>query len=746
MQQRIPSQVPDLIQTHPAAVLVCVVFALLATLFNLTGPVFEAPDEHLHYDFIRVLQIERRLPVVDLAGPFTEYHQPPLYYALAGLVTAPLPHPEIEPYIEVNPFWAYRLDQFGVDNKNQFLHDPSRSISNDLGLLAIHLTRGLSTVFGLLTLILVYALALAFLPKQAAVAVMALVAFIPNVLLTHGAVTNDSLVILITAASGLALTRLVASPEAPPWWVWAGVSVLLGLGLLTKLSAWPLLPVSALAVTLLALRLKSGRLFVIAGVILLGGVLLIGGWWIWRNVALYGDPTGLASMWAVWGERSGLNVLAELRAFRRSFWINFGYGNVPAPDWVYVLLDLFVIGGLLGLINSGLRGWRDLPRERRDQIVVLATLCRLTFGALLWYLLRTIAVTGRQLYPALPPLALGLVVGWLVWLPADWRERVGWGFSGATAACALAAWALIFLPAYRPAPHIATIDTLPPELQQSLIALDWRYSDAATLVAVDLPPGPVNAGDTVDVGLLWQVESQTESPHAVAVHLIDQHGEFVGKRDTYPGLGTWPTTFWPNNQIIIDRVPVPINSDAEGPILLRVEVVLYDYSSGERLTIRAPDGAEIGFPIVGQIKLADRNNQLGDPDWQTEGVFSGPVRLAGLDIASETTLPGESLELGLHWQSAGPLDQDYTIFVHLLSQDGTLVAQADGPPLDNLYPTTAWGADESFVDRRSLPLPTDLAAGDYSLAIGLYDPVSGQRLLLDDGSDSVWFRDVIQID
>ena len=114
--------------THQwAIVAILIVYMVLATLYNFANPVFESPDEIYHYDFIRYIQKNGHLPVIDMDGPETQYHQVPLYYIVTAAITSPLPHEEsIIPYTVRNPFWAYEIRQIGRDNKNQYLHDSSQ--------------------------------------------------------------------------------------------------------------------------------------------------------------------------------------------------------------------------------------------------------------------------------------------------------------------------------------------------------------------------------------------------------------------------------------------------------------------------------------------------------------------------------------------------------------------------------------------------------------------------------------------
>jgi hypothetical protein len=86
-------------------------------------------------------------------------------------------------------------------------------------------------------------------------------------------------------------------------------------------------------------------------------------------------------------------------------------------------------------------------------------------------------------------------------------------------------------------------------------------------------------------------------------------------------------------------------------------------------------------------------------------------------------LAGRTTEtrLTLYWQTSSSLGTDYTVFVHSLNDDGSLIGQADGPPVANRYPTTAWQRGEIVQDSRVVP------TGDLYL-VGLYNRASGDRL------------------
>jgi hypothetical protein len=119
-----------------------------------------------------------------------------------------------------------------------------------------------------------------------------------------------------------------------------------------------------------------------------------------------------------------------------------------------------------------------------------------------------------------------------------------------------------------------------------------------------------------------------------------------------------------------------------------------------------------------------------DPYWSAHGptrvnvrftlpTSQGEIFLLAYLIQPEDAKTGTRLTL--YWQTSATLQTDYTVFVHSLDAAGALIGQADGPPLMNHYPTTAWRTGEIVQDSRLVP------PGDHYL-VGLYDPTTGQRL------------------
>lgn len=123
---------------------------------------------------------------------------------------------------------------------------------------------------------------------------------------------------------------------------------------------------------------------------------------------------------------------------------------------------------------------------------------------------------------------------------------------------------------------------------------------------------------------------------------------------------------------------------------------------------------------------------FGDPAASPVSEANGWIRLNGYALTSTAT-PGGQVLLSLLWQSLQPVTTDYQVFVHLLDAQGNKLLQRDGQPVVWLRPTSTWQPGEIITDHYGLLLPATLSAGRYTLAVGLYDPVTGQRLAVSAG-------------
>jgi len=86
--------------------------------------------------------------------------------------------------------------------------------------------------------------------------------------------------------------------------------------------------------------------------------------------------------------------------------------------------------------------------------------------------------------------------------------------------------------------------------------------------------------------------------------------------------------------------------------------------------------------------------------------FGGVMKLLGYNLQPTTCnlQPGDYLDVTLYWQSLAEMNQDYSVFVHLLDENELIVAQRDMYPGQGLYPTSLWSAGGAIANRYVLTL------------------------------------------
>jgi len=105
--------------------------------------------------------------------------------------------------------------------------------------------------------------------------------------------------------------------------------------------------------------------------------------------------------------------------------------------------------------------------------------------------------------------------------------------------------------------------------------------------------------------------------------------------------------------------------------------------------------------------------------------FEAGILLNALEVY---ILAPTTLLVRLDWSTIAPLNEDYTVFTHLIGPDDTLITQHDSPPVNGFRPTKMWKQGEVIVDYHWLELPVDIPTDTCKLRVGLYQPQTGQRL------------------
>lgn len=745
--------------------LILSIYLFLAIGYGIVTPLFETPDEHLHYFTAEFLARENRLPTTRDAGLMgQEAAQPPLYYILASILVKAIPagddasrliwpNGRTDTSAVVGRLWpnpeADPQDPRGESranppiNVNMFIHTPNEAWPWQGYALSAHLIRLLSAVFGLGTLLCIYAAGRVVWPGAPARALVAsgLVAFLPQYAFLHGAITNDVAIIFFSSAAIWQLLRLLRPQPAGLAKSKAGVLILLGvtigLAILSK-AAGIILLIYVVAVLSLQALLAGGnhrwrRAASTAGLIALPA-LLVGGWLLWRNWTLYGDPTAANQFILIAGGERPFTlrqVWNDLDRVWFSTFAIFGWMNLQAPTWVYVIWNGIVLVALAGAARWAVAAGRGglSPTDDRGQGASPAgdrhekaadRLTRLLFHpavilggwfvvvALAWlqFMLRTPADQGRLFFPALVPMALGTAFGLSRW-PRPWTQAAALALALITAVYCLFG---VVGPAYAPPPLVSSVPA-------EAMPLAIEFEEGLNLLGVSVDTPTVRTGEWVWLTLYWQARAGgVGRPPQVDLELFGRGFERIGRLLAYHGRGNYPATLWPDGAIIADRIAVRPFVDSEAPVEARLTVKLNEDSPRQ----------DVATVKITPAEWPDRLEPVA--------TIGEAIELGTAELPVDAAESGDTVPVRLRWQvTAPPGPALLHVFVHLGEPNQQPLAQTDGPVMagpfgPSEYPPNLWAAGEVFDQTIYLALPEDLSPGEYPVQVGVYDYASGVRL------------------
>ncbi len=115
-------------------------------------------------------------------------------------------------------------------------------------------------------------------------------------------------------------------------------------------------------------------------------------------------------------------------------------------------------------------------------------------------------------------------------------------------------------------------------------------------------------------------------------------------------------------------------------------------------------------------------------------LFDERLQLVSVDFpAGRAAQAGELLPLALNWTPTAEIMVNYQVSVQFLNAEGELVLQRDSAPQGSFGLTISWPPGAPMIDHHALLLPEDLAAGEYTLQIVLYDLETNERFPVQQG-------------
>ncbi len=405
------------VQSHTSGANVALVLLLLAylataTLYNLSVPIGEAPDEADHIQYVEVVRQTGQLPTIPKNSPRYSYEaeQPPLYYLIETIWIRVLwPDDNLLPDLKLNPLFSAN-ENFSFEHNpvpNVFLHD--YPFARDL---PAHLMRLLSSLFGLLTLLFIWWAARIAWPESsgASLSAVGFVAFLPGFTFTSATVTNDSLAAALGAVIVFGCVYQLRRGLTGQSILLLGIAA--GLGILCKRSLLAMVPLLVI-VPLLVSAPARRRLISMVGALVIAVV--IGAWPLVSNMLTYGDPFATDVTLAV---KAALTSPLEGRPgywlspgyhieLYNSLWGAFGIRSIDLPNFLYALYYVILLMAAVGLI----RRRKDVAGMQRKVLLVLLVAFLLINAGVAYQNTQFWAVQGRLLLPGLAALALFIGYG-----------------------------------------------------------------------------------------------------------------------------------------------------------------------------------------------------------------------------------------------------------------------------------------------------------------------------------------------
>ena len=248
--------------------------------------------------------------------------------------------------------------------------------------------------------------------------------------------------------------------------------------------------------------------------------------------------------------------------------------------------------------------------------------------------------------------------------------------------------------------------------------------------------------------LYFRSQHPLDRDYFIALYLVDEAGQVVGSTvQPQPATVWYPTSRWQPGEVVKIRantlswwtgdrkhhsVALGImdgNDTWDVSRRLRPTVVESAWltplpADGTLLQLMTFRNTWAGAKPV----LRERRFTIPQIEHPMEATLADQVRFLGYDLSPPPYKRGETLHLTLYWQAVTRMAQSYTVFVHLLNEDGLMGGQWDSAPGGGLLPTTVWLEGEVIADEYEVPIKAGAPPGEYTIEIGMYEASTGERL------------------
>jgi hypothetical protein len=257
----------------------------------------------------------------------------------------------------------------------------------------------------------------------------------------------------------------------------------------------------------------------------------------------------------------------------------------------------------------------------------------------------------------------------------------------------------------------------PPPMQY---LLDTAVEGKIALLGYDLDREVVRVGETLHLTLYLQALQKLDEYYMPFVHLAHWYRFTTDSR--------FLTPFWEQGQVVAERYDLTIPFGTE-PGQYPLELGITSLSRGQDLPLSS-GGTTIELTTV-RVE-ASHIQPPSDITKKALANFDSKILLEKARTKPTVVRPGQALYVTLYWRTLQPIDECYTVFVHVIDSSNRIWGQKDFTPLGGSYPTflwiPKWLEGQVIDDRYTVVLDPQTPPGEYWVEVGMYGIATTRRV------------------
>jgi 4-amino-4-deoxy-L-arabinose transferase-like glycosyltransferase len=247
-------------------------------------------------------------------------------------------------------------------------------------------------------------------------------------------------------------------------------------------------------------------------------------------------------------------------------------------------------------------------------------------------------------------------------------------------------------------------------------AASVNFGNAVTLLGYEVEAAP--AGEKMPVTLYWRIDGIPAAEYTPFIHLEDRWGLRWSQADGF----AYPVTQWTPGEVIAQRVELPVTAGAP-PGAYNVRVGFFNPDSGDRLPVVDENGRYAGNSFLienAPVQVGAPPDPLPQPPITLGDEVQPGLELLGYQWGNTNLTTGENVAVSLWWLATAQ-QRPLTTRLELYKRDNTGRILGTTKPNHGAYPFESWETPQFLIDNVSMPLPDNVADGEYRVQLHLFD-------------------------